>query len=49
MDLSQPAQRPGHKDGFNDLEFGRAILVIEGAAFEELRGTIGGKGWSLTL
>lgn len=34
---------------FNDLEFGRATLVIEATAFEELRGTLGGEGWSLAL
>ncbi len=40
---------PDVKTPFNDLEFGRGILVIEEAAFEELRGTIGGPGWSLAL
>lgn len=34
---------------FNDLEFGRGILVIEEAPEQVLRGTIGGQGWSLSL
>ena len=34
---------------FNDLEFGRGILVIEEAPQQVLRGTIGGQGWSLNL
>jgi len=34
---------------FNDLEFGRGILVIEEAPEQVLRGTIGGQGWSLNL
>jgi hypothetical protein len=34
---------------FGQLEFGRGTLVIEAAAPELLRGTIGGPGWSLSL
>lgn len=34
---------------FDKLEFGRGTIVIEGAAQEVLRGTIGGPGWSLSL
>jgi hypothetical protein len=34
---------------FNDLEFGRGILVINEAAEQVLTGTIGGQGWSLNL
>ena len=34
---------------FAKLEFGRGDLVIEEAAPELLKGTIGGPGWSLTL
>src|ERR1051325_10399503 len=34
---------------FNDLEFGRGILVIEDGPMQTLGGTIGGPGWSLNL
>jgi hypothetical protein len=34
---------------FDKLEFGRGTIVIEDAAPEVLRGTIGGPGWSLSL
>ncbi|NES21756.1 MAG: hypothetical protein F6K41_23235 [Symploca sp. SIO3E6] len=34
---------------FNNLEFGRATIVIEEADFQLLQGTIGGDGWSLAL
>jgi len=34
---------------FDDLEFGRATIVIKVAPFEQLVGTIGGTGWSLDL
>jgi hypothetical protein len=34
---------------FNALEFGRGTLVIEEAPEEDLRGKIGGPGWSLAL
>lgn len=34
---------------FSKLEFGRADLVIEAGAMEQLTGTIGGTGWSLAL
>jgi hypothetical protein len=34
---------------FNDLEFGVGTIVIEEAAMQSLKGTIGGTGWSLTL
>jgi hypothetical protein len=34
---------------FNDLEFGRGILVINEAAEQVLTGTIGGQDWSLNL
>lgn len=34
---------------FNDLEFGRGILVIEDGPMQTLSGTIGGTGWSLNL
>lgn len=34
---------------FNDLEFGRATLVLEELSFEQVQGTIGGTGWSLSL
>jgi hypothetical protein len=34
---------------FEKLEFGRGTIVIEDAATEVLRGTIGGPGWSLSL
>jgi hypothetical protein len=34
---------------FNDLEFGAGTIVIEAAASNLLKGTIGGPGWSLTL
>lgn len=35
--------------GFNALEFGRGMIVIEEADVELLTGTIGGPGWSLDL
>lgn len=34
---------------FSKLEFGRGDLVIEAGPMEQLTGTIGGPGWSLTL
>jgi len=34
---------------FNDLEFGRGILVIGDGPMQTLSGTIGGAGWSLNL
>lgn len=34
---------------FNDLEFGRADLVIEESGPAQLGGTISGEGWSLAL
>ena len=34
---------------FNDLEFGRGLLVINEDAEQVLTGTIGGQGWSLNL
>jgi len=34
---------------FNDLEFGRGIIVINDGPSTELTGTIGGPGWSLDL
>jgi hypothetical protein len=34
---------------FNDLEFGRATLVLTAPSSEQLAGTIGGDGWSLDL
>jgi hypothetical protein len=40
---------PDMNKNFNDLEFGRADLVIMEAAPQLLQGTIGGPGWSLTL
>lgn len=41
--------QPDITTAFNDLEFGRAELVIDAATFDEVKGTIGGNGWSLTL
>ena len=40
---------PDMNKNFNDLEFGRADLVIAEAAPQLLQGTIGGPGWSLTV
>ena len=40
---------PDMNKNFNDLEFGRADLVIAEAAPQLLQGTIGGPDWSLTL
>ncbi len=34
---------------FNDLQFGRATLVIEEDGEDVLTGTLGGPGWSLAL
>ena len=34
---------------FDKLEFGSGTLVIADAAYPQLKGTIGGPGWSLTL
>jgi hypothetical protein len=34
---------------FDQLEFGRGIIVIDDGPPELLKGTIGGTGWSLTL
>jgi len=34
---------------FNNLEFGKGVLVIAEAPEQVLQGTIGGPGWSLTL
>lgn len=34
---------------FNDLEFGRGIIVINEGPEQVLTGTIGGTGWSLNL
>lgn len=34
---------------FSDLEFGKGTIVIDEAAPELLKGTIGGPGWSLAL
>ena len=40
---------PNPKKQFNDLQFGLGMIVIEEAAEEVLKGTIGGEGWSLNL
>ncbi len=40
---------PDMNKNFNDLEFGRADLVIAETASQLLHGTIGGPGWSLTV
>jgi hypothetical protein len=40
---------PDPKKQFNDLQFGLGTIVIEEAAEEVLKGTIGGEGWSLKL
>jgi hypothetical protein len=40
---------PDGTKAFNDLEFGEGTIVIEEAARELLKGTIGGEGWSLDL
>ncbi len=40
---------PDPKKQFNDLKFGEGMIVIEEAAEEVLKGTIGGEGWSLNL
>ncbi|HEY0375608.1 MAG TPA: hypothetical protein VGC87_01470 [Pyrinomonadaceae bacterium] len=40
---------PDINQDFDKLEFGRGEIVIEEAAPEVLKGTIGGPGWSLTL
>ena len=40
---------PDINKAFNDLELGRGVLVIEEGAVNEVQGTIGGDGWSLTL
>ena len=40
---------PDGSVAFNDLEFGAGTIVIEQAAPDLLKGTIGGEGWSLTL
>jgi hypothetical protein len=40
---------PDINTDFNDLEFGRATIVIEENSPELLTGTIGGTGWSLNL
>ena len=40
---------PDPKKQFNDLQFGLGTIVIEEAAEEVLKGTIGGEGWSLNL
>jgi hypothetical protein len=40
---------PDINQQFNDLEFGRGVLVIKEAPEQSLRGTIGGPGWSLDL
>jgi hypothetical protein len=34
---------------FDNLEFGRATIIIKVAPLEQLVGTIGGTGWSLEL
>jgi hypothetical protein len=40
---------PDGSVAFTDLEFGAGTIVIEQAAPDLLKGTIGGEGWSLTL
>jgi hypothetical protein len=40
---------PDINQDFDKLEFGRGTIVIEEAASDLLKGTIGGTGWSLTL
>jgi hypothetical protein len=40
---------PDISKSFNDLEFGRATIIIEEAPMQSLKGTIGGPGWSLAL
>ena len=40
---------PDVNKSFNDLEFGRGIIIIEQAQMQGLKGTIGGPGWSLVL
>ena len=40
---------PDVNKAFNDLEFGRGTILIEGTPMASLKGTIGGPGWSLTL
>ena len=40
---------PDINQDFNDLEFGRATLVINELNSTTLGGTIGGTGWSLNL
>jgi hypothetical protein len=40
---------PDIDKAFGDLEFGRGTLVLEAATIDELQGTIGGTGWSLSL
>lgn len=40
---------PDIDQDFDKLEFGRGTIVIEEAAPQLLKGTIGGAGWSLTL
>jgi hypothetical protein len=40
---------PNLATDFSNLEFGRGDLVIEAGPEEQLAGTIGGPGWSLTL
>jgi hypothetical protein len=40
---------PEINQDFDELEFGRGTIVIEEAASDLLKGTIGGTGWSLNL
>ena len=40
---------PNINTGFDKLEFGRGVIVIQDAPFPLLKGTIGDPGWSLTL
>lgn len=40
---------PDLEKPFDDLEFGKGTIVIEEAPLGELRGIIGGPGWSLAL
>ncbi len=40
---------PDLSTAFNQLEFGRATLVIDHSSEETLQGKIGGSGWSLAL
>jgi len=40
---------PDLRVAFNDLEFGKGVIVIKEDEMQSLTGTIGGSGWSLAL